>query len=72
MSCRDHDEAHTGFEEHVLLDHLLEEFPKKGERVVIQLLSWPPSHMTVATLNCTCLDLCLNIVVIIFRSSSVL
>lgn len=32
--CRDHEEASIGFEEHVLLDHLLEGFPKKGEHTV--------------------------------------
>ena len=31
--CRDHEEASVGFEEHVLLDHLLEGFPKKGEQM---------------------------------------
>ena len=30
LTHRDHEEASTGFEDHVLLDHLLEGFPKKG------------------------------------------
>ena len=37
---RDHEEAGVGFEEHVLLDRLLEGFPKKGE-----LVAWPLSFL---------------------------
>ena len=41
---RNHIEASTGFEEHVLLDHLLEGFPKRGESVCTQTEhyhAWP-------------------------------